>query len=62
VALDNRVGLRQAGLSRKEPDSVPHLPRVRRSKRPFPLWVNSGPTKLSKKELKAEGAQRQAKS
>jgi len=29
VALDNRIGLLQAGLSRKEPDSVPHLPPIR---------------------------------
>jgi len=26
VALDNRIGLLQDGLSRKEPESVPHLP------------------------------------
>jgi hypothetical protein len=30
VALDNRIGLLQAGLFRKEPASVPHLPRIRR--------------------------------
>jgi hypothetical protein len=28
VALDNRIGLLRARLSRKEPESVPHLPRT----------------------------------
>ena len=28
--MDNRIGLRQAGLSRKEPESVLHLPPTRR--------------------------------
>ncbi|MDQ8697150.1 hypothetical protein [Hyphomicrobium sp. LHD-15] len=30
MAFDNRVGLLQARLSRKEPESVPHLSRIRR--------------------------------
>jgi hypothetical protein len=30
VSLDNSIGLLQAGLSRKKPESVPHLPRIRR--------------------------------
>src|SRR5262245_32018202 len=30
VALDNRIGLLQARLSRKELESVPHLSRIRR--------------------------------
>jgi hypothetical protein len=29
VALDNRVSLLQARLSRKEPEGVLHLPRIR---------------------------------